>query len=191
LAHSVIVDQHKPATKLFLLLEGRARFFYLTSEGRKILLPWIVPGEVFGGASVQRSPNTYLCSTETLENSRVLAWDVATIRALMARYPILMDNILLISRGYIDWFFEAHISLSCHSARYRLAHTLTSLARAIGRDVRGDFELTITNDELANASNVSPFTASRLLSEWSRSGALTKSRGKVTVHSRERLFVLK
>jgi CRP-like cAMP-binding protein len=189
LARSVITNQHEPATKLFLLLEGRGRFFYMTPEGQRILLPWILAGEVFGAASVQRSADTYLCSTETLEDSRVLVWDTATIRGLMARYPVLMDNLLTISRGYIDWFFAAHIGLSCYSARYRLAHALINLARAIGRSVPGGFELTITNEELASTASVTPFTASRLLSEWHRSGALTKSRGKVLVRSRERLFI--
>jgi CRP/FNR family cyclic AMP-dependent transcriptional regulator len=191
LARSVIVNQQEPATKLFLLLEGRGRFFYITPEGRKILLPWILAGEVFGAASVQRSADTYLCSTEILEDSRVLIWDTGTIRSLMARYPLLMDNLLTISRGYIDWFFAAHIGLSCYSARYRLAHALINLARAIGRSAPGGLELAITNEELASAASVTPFTASRLLSEWHRSGALTKSRGKVLVRSRERLFMTK
>ncbi len=191
LARSVIINQDEPATKFFLLLEGRGRFFYITSEGRKILLPWILAGEVFGAASVQRSSDSYLCSTETLEDSRVLVWDTATIRGLMARHPLLMDNLLSISRGYIDWFFAAHIGLSCHSARYRLAHALINLGRAIGRSVPGGLELAIKNEELASAAAVTPFTASRLLSEWHRSGALTKSRGKVLVRSRERLFMTK
>lgn len=191
LARSVIVNQQEPATKLFLLLEGRGRFFYMTPEGRKILLPWIKAGEVFGAASVQPLSDTYLCSTEALEDSRVLMWDRAAIRGLMIRYPVMMDNLLCISRGYVDWFFAAHIGLSCYSARYRLAHALINLARAIGRSVPGGFELAITNEELASTASVTPFTASRLISEWHRSGALTKSRGKVLVRSRERLFVFK
>jgi hypothetical protein len=32
---------------------------------------------------------------------------------------------------------------------------------------------------LANAANVTPFTASRLISAWQRSGAVKKSRGKL------------
>jgi len=192
LARSVIVNQGDPANKMFMLLEGRARFFYLTPEGRKILFPWILPGEVFGAASVARTPRdpTYLCSTEALEHSRVLVWDRATMRELATRHPILLDNLLLISRAYIDWFFAAHISLSSHSARYRLAHALVNVARSVGRNARGGIELQITNDELAAVANVTPFTASRLLSEWHRRGALIKSRGKVVLRSSDRLFML-
>ena len=191
LAHSVIVNQREPADKFFMLLEGRARFFYVTPEGRKILFPWIVPGEVFGAASVARAPKdpTYLCSTETLEESRVLVWNRTAMRELATCYPILLDNLFMISRTYIDWFFGAHIALSCHNARYRLAHVIVNVARSIGHSVRGGVEIEITNDELAGAANVTPFTASRLLSEWQRRGALTKSRGKILLRSSERLFM--
>ena len=192
-ARSVIVNQGEPANKLFMLLEGRARFFYITPKGRKILFPWILPGEVFGAASVARAPKdpTYLCSTETLEDSRVLVWDRAAMRELATRHPILLDNLFMISRTYIDWFFAAHISLSSHSARYRLAHAIVNVARSVGRIVQGGMELEITNDELAAAANVTPFTASRLLSEWHRLGVIKKSRGKLILRAPERLFMMK
>ena len=64
----------------------------------------------------------------------------------------------------------------------------TRLARSIGQQVTAGIELDVTNEELANAANVTPFTASRLLSEWQRQGAVRKSRGKVLLLSLERLF---
>lgn len=43
----------------------------------------------------------------------------------------------------------------------------------------------VRNEESANEANVTPFTVSRLVSEWQRKGILTKSRGKVLVRSPE------
>jgi len=45
----------------------------------------------------------------------------------------------------------------------------------------------VTNEELANASNVSVFTASRLSNEWQRRGVLLKSRCKLVLRSPEGL----
>ena len=50
-------------------------------------------------------------------------------------------------------------------------------------------EFDITNEELANAANITPYTASSILSEWQRTGAIRKHRGKIVVRSTERLFL--
>ena len=187
LVKSVVVNQGDPAERVFLLTKGRARFFFITQTGRKILLHWLLPGDVFGGAAILSRPSHYLVSTETLKDSSVLAWDRTTIRGLGARYPKLLDNALLIAFDYFAWHLASHVALTCHTARQRLAQALVSLAESIGEEIPGGIELDVTNEEVANAANVTPFTASRLFSGWQRSGVLTKSRGKILLHSLEQL----
>ena len=65
-----------------------------------------------------------------------------------------------------------------------------SVARTIGKEVAGGAALQITNEELASAANVTPFTASRLMSKWQREHApSSERRGKVLLRSPERLFL--
>jgi CRP-like cAMP-binding protein len=101
----------------------------------------------------------------------------------------LTDNALLIMFDYFAVYRAAHISLTCDTARQRLAHVLANLASGIGQRVAGGIELDVRNEELANEANVTPFTASRLLSEWQRKRIPTKSRGKVLLRSPEQLFL--
>ncbi len=79
-ANFAIIRQGEPARRMFLLMEGGARFSYLSPEGQKLLGPLILPGEVFGGAAIVLKPSCYLATTETAKDSRVLAWDRTTIR---------------------------------------------------------------------------------------------------------------
>jgi CRP-like cAMP-binding protein len=188
-ADSVVVNQGDPAEYFFLLSKGCARHFFLTPEGRKVLLLWLGPGEVFGGATFLSSPSSYLLGTEMVEDSWVLVWQRKTIRELATRYPQLMENALSIAGDYLTWFLAAHVALISHSARERVAGVLVSLADGIGRKVSGGVKLDITNEQLANAANVTPFTASRLLSEWQRNGAIVKSRGGVVLRGLEQLFL--
>ena len=188
-ANSVVLDQGHPANHLFLVITGRARHFFITENGTKILLNWLVPGDTFGGYTVLATPASYLVSTETVKDSGVLMWDRSTIRSLVARYPRLLDNGLLTASDYLAWYLAANVALTCHSARQRLARVLVSLARGIGEKVSGGMELDFTNEELANAANVTLFTASRILNQWQRQGLVVKSRGKVLLPSPERLFV--
>lgn len=186
---SVITYQGEPADHLLLLRKGRARYFFETPNGKKLILRWITPGQIFGGAALVIRPTTYLVSTEAVRDSVVLLWDGPTIRALARRFPVLLENAIILAADYISWYVAAHAALTSQSAPERLAHVLVELAPSIGRRVAGGIELDVTNEELANSVNITPYTTSRLISEWQRSGAIRKLRGKIVLRSPERLFL--
>lgn len=188
-ANSIIVSQGNPADYLYVLTKGRARYFFTTEDGRKLLLLWLSPGEIFGSSALLAIPSSYLASTETVKDSHVLAWDRSTIRGLAARYPKLLENALLTASDYLAWYVAAHVALTSHSARKRLGGVVICLAELIGEKVPGGFEFDATNEELASAANITPFTASRLLSEWQRSRAVLKRRGKILLCSPEKLLL--
>ena len=189
LANSVITNQGHPANHLFLLRKGLARYFFVTGEGKKLLFRWLGPEDLFGGRTVLSSHSSYLFSTEAVTDSSVFVWDRSTIRGLIGRYPRLLENALLTASDYLAWHLTSHIGLACHTARQRVAQVLVTLARTIGQKVPGGVALQITNEDLANAANVTPFTASRLMSKWQSDRTLVKHRGKVLLRSPERLFL--
>jgi CRP-like cAMP-binding protein len=187
-ANAVVTTQEHAADHIFLLTRGRARHFFMTEDGRKTLLHWLVPGDVFGGAAFMSEPRKYLVSTETVEASSVLVWDRATIRGITARHPRVAENALLIAYEYMTWYIADHVALTSQSAGERLAHVLIRLSGVMGRAVPGGVEIDATNEELANAANITPFTASRLLNKWQRERAVEKHRGKLLVRSPGRLL---
>jgi CRP-like cAMP-binding protein len=178
-ANSVITNQEHPADSLYLLTNGRARYFFNEHGGRHILLHWLAAGELIGGMALLAKPASYLLGSETVRECNLLVWDRATIRGFVTQYPVLLENALATASDYLAWYLAAHVALTCHSAEQRLAGVLVSLAEVIGQNVAGGVELDVTNEELANAANVTAFTASRLLSAWQRRGAVRKSRGKI------------
>ena len=188
-ANSVVVSQGNPADHLFLLTKGRARFFFITPEGKKVILLWLTPGEVFGASALLSVPSLYLVSTEALRDSSMLMWDRASLQNLAGRYPRLLENALLLAYDYLAWYVADHVALIGHTARQRLASVLVCLAKTIGERVSGGFQFDATNEELAGAANLTAFTASRLLGEWQRNGAVVKRRGKVVLRFPERLFL--
>jgi CRP/FNR family transcriptional regulator, nitrogen oxide reductase regulator len=179
-ASSVVIQQGEPATRFFVLTSGQGRHFVTTDDGRKILLYWLTAGQVFGGTSILSVPFQYLASTELLTDSCALMWDRQTIREMVLRYPVLLDNAVSIAvTEYAAWFVAAQISLSSEDARGRTAHMLVSLSCGIGKATADGIELKIKNEDLAAGANVTPFTVSRILNEWQRAGVLTKVRGKL------------
>jgi CRP-like cAMP-binding protein len=185
----VVVEQGHPADRLFLLLTGAARYFFITPEGRKVNLFWLAPGDIFGGACLLTELTPFVVSTEATKESRVLVWQRDTIRTLAAQYPRLLENGLSIASDYLVWYLATHLSLVCHSARERLAHVLVSLSRGIGHKCAKGITLEITNEQLADTANLTPFTVSRLLSEWHRNGSVLKSRGQIVLCRPEQLLL--
>lgn len=189
LATSVITNQGNAADHLFLLTSGRARYFYITKDGQKTLLLWLTPGDILGGAAFLSRPSEYLLSTEAVKDCSFLVWDRATIRNLAAKYPRLLENALFMGSDYLAWYLADHVALVCDTARERLAQVLIQLGGVIGQKTPGGVEFDATNEELASAANITPFTASRLLSAWQTNRAIVKRRGKIVLHSPERLFL--
>jgi len=187
----IVATVGEPADQLFLLLSGRARYFTLTEEGRRVLLRGILPGELFGGSALLHKPSSYLVSTEAVKGSEFLAWNRADIRRLASRYPRLLENALTTASDYLTWYVTAHLALISRNAPQRLARVLFHLASDIGRHTPAGIELDVTNEELADAANITRFTTSRLLSEWRHHGVLAKRRSKVVLCSPERLFLRK
>lgn len=188
-AGAVVASQGMPANSLFVLARGRARFFFLTPEGQKIVLMWLPAGEIIGGAALQNRPSDYIVSTETVKDTTMLVWERPVIRRLALRYPQLLDNALLTAAEFLTFYVATHVALTCHTAPQRVAAILLNLAHGVGHKVPSGIELDVTNEELAQAANVTHFTASRLLSQWQRQRALVKTRGKILLISPENLVV--
>jgi CRP/FNR family transcriptional regulator, nitrogen oxide reductase regulator len=100
----------------------------------------------------------------------------------------MLDNALSIAATEAAaWLISALLSLSSDDARGRLANLLVGLAVGIGTIVADGVELKVTNEDLAAGANVTPFTVSRLMGEWQRSGIVAKRRGKVVLRKPESL----
>ena len=174
-ASSVVINQDDSANRFFMLTSGYGRHFLITDEGRKIILHWLTAGRIFGGVALVSTPMRYLLSTELLSDSCALVWERQAIRDLAVSYPKLLDNAISIAAtDHVPWLISAHASLSSENAQGRVAHLLESLASAIGKETSAGVEMSVTNEDLAEGANVTPFTVSRCLSS-----------GKVRVSSRK------
>jgi CRP-like cAMP-binding protein len=172
---------------LFLLQVGRARSFIHTESGSEINLFWEGPGDVIGLVSLLVNPPNYLANASTVTECEFLVWEHRVIRRLAKAYPQLTENGFRLAVSYVVAYMKRHANLLTKGRAARLAQTLLQLATDAG-DVRSSgILIDITNEQLSSLSDVSSFTASRLLSRWQREGMLVKHRGGVTLLAPEAL----
>jgi CRP/FNR family transcriptional regulator, nitrogen oxide reductase regulator len=177
---SVVIHEEDPADRVFMITSGQGKQFVLTRDGRKVVLNWLTAGQCFGGIAMVSSPSKYLASTEVESDSCALVWERKAIRELIYRIPRLLDNAFSIAvTERIAWLIGARVSLSTDDAQSRVAHLLLSLACGIGKEGLEGIEIPVGNEDLASAASVTPFTVSRILSNWQREGILRKRRGRV------------
>jgi CRP/FNR family transcriptional regulator, nitrogen oxide reductase regulator len=175
---------------LYLLQGGRAQSYILTESGVEVALLWAVPGDVIGLVSLLSNPPTYMANTTTVTECEFLVWDHSTIRRLAKAYPKIIENGFRMALQYLGGYMKRHSSVMTKSAEARLAQVLLQLANEAGEVKSSGIVVDITNERLSSLSDISSFTASRLLSKWERDGKISKERGRVTLRAPEALIVV-
>jgi CRP-like cAMP-binding protein len=99
-----------------------------------------------------------------------------------------MENGLRLSSAYLRNSLQRHVDLATTSSETRVARSLQHLADKIGRVRSSGVEIDVNNEQLSSLSDVSRFTASRVLAGWARSGRVSKQRGKVILHAPDALI---
>jgi len=186
--HNIITGGHR-ATHLFLVQSGEVHYYHLTKQGESVLLAWLVPGDVIGLVALLESPSPYMATAEATSDCELLAWEHTVIRKLASSHPLLGENGLRISLGFLRSYVQRHIGLVSKTAEERLAETILSLSDRSGEVYPKGIEIRATNDQLGALADISPFTTSRVLSNWVRAGILSKGRGRVLLHAPEALMI--
>ena len=187
-AHQIILVAGEPASRLFLLLSGHAKFFRLSHDGDSVLLTRLSKGDVFGLGSLLSRRMNYIGTAETTGDSEFLVWEYSRIRKLAQKHPRLAENALGIVLQYLAAHADRLVDLVTLTAVERLARAVFHISKQSGKVGPIGVEIIATNEELSELANVSKFTTSRVLSNWARQGAVTKSRGKLFIHSPEKLL---
>jgi CRP/FNR family transcriptional regulator, nitrogen oxide reductase regulator len=183
--------QDDPATRFYVLLQGRVRLTQVTAEGQQVILRFITPGEGMGivaalGAMV------YPASAEALDACRALMWDGAAVAALMERYPRLALNGMRLLAQRVREFQDRLREMATERVERRLARMLLRLARQSGHKVANGIliDLPMSRQNLAEMTGTTLYTVSRILSLWETRGLVEAGRERVLVRNPHGLVVV-
>jgi CRP-like cAMP-binding protein len=176
--------QEEPANSFFYLESGRVKLYQVTHKGFEALLRLVVPGEVFGAASLLSFAGYPACA-EAAEDSRAIVWSGDVVLQLIRKEPDFAQNLTLLLVQTMDEFRERHIYRTTQRVEQRIAWALCTLARYSGQTKRNEFSITgeSVQRDLADMAGTTIYTVSRVLSVWERAGTLTKSRSGIVLHS--------
>jgi CRP-like cAMP-binding protein len=177
--------QGDPADRFFLLKEGWLKVTQVTTDGQKLIVRIVHPGEFFGFApALQR--DAYPGSCEAIVDSEALVWPRRRWEAVLGAAPAVTLSIVQAIGRKLD---EAHARLremSTEEAARRVAHLLLRLWSEAGKDAiptQGGIELPypLSRQDIADMSGNTLHTVSRIMAAWESQGVLGRGRRKVVI----------
>src|SRR5262249_16084129 len=175
-AKCAIIHEGHPATHLYLIEAGGARYYKTTKDGVEVLISCVYPGDMCRMAGILDTPQGYIGSAESLLECQLHGWERPAIPTTKNPYPPLARNLLAITMLYIGRYAKRMVRMTTRTAQQRLADALLRLAGNLGQLSPASVEIGVTNEQLGWAADISEFTASRFLNEWERVGWISKDR---------------
>jgi len=167
--------------RVMLLTEGSVKVTLIDQNGCAVILRMVGPGEILGTIGGARSTSSY-SSAEARETSQAHVWSVAAFEALSERFPIFRRNSMGILATCLQDLEVRFREISTETVAFRLSHEISRLIPRVGRTVdRGDIEINLSREELAQMTATTLFTVSRLLSKWEQRGIVSLRRLAVVV----------
>ncbi|RTZ74364.1 MAG: Crp/Fnr family transcriptional regulator [Gammaproteobacteria bacterium] len=154
-----LFQQGDPATRFYLVVQGRIKLFRLAPEGNEKVIELVDAGNIFAEALMFLNAPRYLVGSQALGETTVVSVDAEDFLTL------LRDSVELCLALLADMSFRLRAlireidDLSLHSATCRVAAFLLSQAP----ENSAEFELDVPKHVIASRLSVKPETFSRII----------------------------
>jgi len=115
----------------FVLLHGHLRVFKLTPDGQQVVVRFVAPSEIFGGA-MATGWITYPATAQAVVDSIALAWPSTAWPRLVGTHPGLALNAPQTVGRRRQHAHTRVVEMSIEEVERRVAHTILRLARQAG-----------------------------------------------------------
>lgn len=186
-----VFSQGESADRFYLLLHGRLRVTRLDGQGQQIVVRFVSPGEPFGIAMALQL-GAYPATVAAAVDSVVLAWPNAAWAGLIARHPVLANNIMATIGGRLQESHTRVMEMSTQQVERRIAQAVLRLANQAGRSTEQGIliDFPISRQDIAEMTGTTLHTVSRTLSGWETQGVLEGGRQRILVRDPHRLVML-
>jgi CRP/FNR family transcriptional regulator, nitrogen oxide reductase regulator len=167
-----------------MLLEGRVKLAQVGPVGRRVILHFVRPPELFGYAlAVDR--RVYSAAAHALEDSQALAWDAGIMDRLMLEHPAMALNGFHLLAERVQQTWTCLRGLAVEPVEQRTARALLRLAPPVRREgkdrKRLEVALALSQLDLAEHVGTSPYTVNRILRRWEQRGLVDVGRERVRI----------
>jgi CRP-like cAMP-binding protein len=187
-AHKDFVHPGETVSHSCLLVEGLAGRFGQNSDGRRQITCLHIPGDMADLVSMMTPKAGW--GLMALAPTTILHVPHAELRGLTVSHPGIAEAFWRDSIADGSIFSEWVVNVGRRNALSRLAHVFCEMAvrcEQAGRGDRQSFPLSITQEDLGDATGMTGVHVNRTLKELRDKSVLDFREGKVTIHDWDRL----
>lgn len=187
-AQSYILREGDRPDRCAVLIEGYAFRHKVTGDGSRQILAISIPGEALDFQNLFLEEADH--NVQMLSRGVVAEIPREAIEELMLAHPEIGRAILITTLVEASIFREWVVNIGQRDSRSRIAHLLCEFAfrlSAQGLCVDGAYELPITQEQLADATGLTPVHVNRVLQGLHREGLIERDRRMIRFPSWERL----
>jgi CRP-like cAMP-binding protein len=183
-----LVEEGERATDCALLLSGFAYRQKLVSDGARQIISIHIPGEFVDLQNSMLHISDH--NVQSLNRSEVALVPAAALRHLAHNNPVIGRAIWLDTLIDSSIFREWVVNVGRRDARTRIAHLLCELAlrlEASGTGAEATYPFPLTQDQLADATGLTPVHTNRTLQSLRKDGLISLSSNSLKVLDWDRL----
>ena len=181
-AKEILFFEGEPDPHPTIVLDGYLRLERTTREGARAVLALRGPGEVLGELpTLDGAPQPY--EANALGKGRVLQVGPAIFERTLAGNPRAAASIAAGLAMQVRWSYEVCSDRASGAAKARIAGRILDIADVLGRVSDGAIEMAtpVTQADLAAMSGVCRESATRVVSDLKRQGAIAYSGRRLRV----------
>ncbi|MFZ5816705.1 MAG: Crp/Fnr family transcriptional regulator [Bacillota bacterium] len=169
---------------VWFLETGRAKWFKISEDGQEQILQLVKPGEPVGlVALLDRKP--YVAAAMALEDTTAWALSIHDFDRMVMRHPELALLVMRHLGEGVRWLLEHIHCMQNRSAHERVVSVLMRKAQPRENGLR---VIPLTHQEIAQLSGMARETASRVLADLQRRGAVRLTRSQVILLDASRFW---
>lgn len=178
---TALLKQGDAPHHLFIVAAGQFKMTSVSKEGSQTTLRFMNRGDIIGCAAVFRGI-PYPATATAVTDSTAMSWTAPQFVQFLRTYPRLAENSLSIVGARASEMLQRLREATTEPVAQRIARALLRLAnQASPGDWGKSVNLKLSRQDLAELSGTSLYTASRVISGWSRDGIVEGGRQQIRV----------
>jgi CRP-like cAMP-binding protein len=179
-----IHGQDDPAEFCYRVLRGCVRTARLTEDGRRQVVEFLLPGDVFGFAAI----DTHDVAAQAVSPVTLRRYPRRMVEALAERNMALALRLRAMVARDLRGAYDRLMLLGRKTATERLASLLLELAARLPHGPQGRIELPMNRTDIADHLGLTIETVSRMLALLKRDGTIAIARAGVQIRDRAALL---
>jgi CRP-like cAMP-binding protein len=177
-----VVDEGQNITDCYLLVDGYACRYKFTATGGRQIVSFHMAGDILDIQHVLFDRADH--SVKTISEAALAVFPMAALRNLIADHPdvgrALWRDCLVEASIFREWV----LNVGRRNAKVRIAHMLCEFAarmEAAGLGSPADFTLPMTQEDIGDATGLTPVHVNRMLRELTEEGSITRDARRIRI----------